>query len=108
MTRKIILLTVFFCIMLLIGCSNNLTGYIVGIEDNDIYFSDGMTQEEYEESQDKSIQQLIDENVSLIILRYDGDKEFKPGDYVKVKLDGDIMASYPEQAIAKEITSIKK
>ncbi|MFS0751642.1 DUF3221 domain-containing protein [Oceanobacillus sp. 1P07AA] len=108
MTRKIILLTVFFYIILLIGCSNNITGYIVGIEGNDIYLSEGMTQEEYNKSQDKTVQQLIDDNVSLIDLRYDGDQEFKPGDYVIVKLDGDIMASYPEQAIAKDITIIQE
>lgn len=108
MTRKIIFLTVFFCITLLIGCSHNLTGYIVAIEDDDIYFSDGMTQEEYKEFQDKSIQQLIGENISLIVLTYDSSEDLQSGDYVKVKLDGDIMASYPGQATAKDITIVQE
>lgn len=108
MTRKISFLIVFFCIILLIGCSSNLTGYIVGIEDNDIYFLDGITQEEYKEYQDKSIQQLLDDNNSLIVLNYDGNEELELGDYVKVKLDGNIMTSYPEQANAKDITIVQE
>lgn len=93
------------CIAVWTGCSQaNVEGMILKAEkEGSFYFSDGMTPSEYEELKDKGINELIDENISLLHLTYAGDNTFQEGDHVEVWLDGDILASYPGQATAKKI-----
>ncbi|WP_163580547.1 DUF3221 domain-containing protein [Gracilibacillus saliphilus] len=88
------------------GCGkSDMEGIILEVTENEILLSKNLSLDKYEDIKNKSISEIQEEEkgISLISLAYDNTEEWSKGDEVKVWIDGDILASYPEQAKAKKI-----
>ncbi|UOQ83551.1 DUF3221 domain-containing protein [Gracilibacillus salinarum] len=109
MKRKLITaFTVILFSISIAGCGNaDMEGIILEVTENEIVLSKNLSLDKYEEIQDKSISEIQEEEkgISLIFLTYDHAEEWSKGDEVKVWIDGDVLASYPEQAKAKKVQS---
>lgn len=98
--------TVILISISLVGCGKgDMEGIILEVTENEILLSDNLSREKYEEIKNKSISEIQEEakGIPLIYLAYDNKEEWSEGDEVKVWIDGDVLASYPEQAKAKKI-----
>ncbi|WP_219375808.1 DUF3221 domain-containing protein [Bacillus mycoides] len=82
-----------------------MEGIILEVTENKILLSENLSLDKYEDIKDKSISEIQEEErgIPLISLAYDNTEELSKGDEVKEWIDGDVFASYPEQAKAKKI-----
>ncbi|GGD08133.1 DUF3221 domain-containing protein [Pontibacillus salipaludis] len=90
----------------LIGCSNSedsikIEGYVVEVEKNRILVVENITTDEYEQLQDKSSDELMEQEEDLIYLETKS-SNFNIGDKVQAMVSG-VDASYPAQAYPDKI-----
>lgn len=98
-------------LLFITGCSERGTtttdltidGYILKIEDSRILVAENITIVRYEEIKDKTIQDLLEEGISLIYLSYDNNESLEVGNNVEAWIDGGVDTSNPAQAKAKKI-----
>src|SRR5690625_1706984 len=84
----------------LAGCGKaNMEGIILEVAENEIVLSENLSWDKYEEIKNKSFTEIQEEekSIPLIYLAYDNIEEWSKGDEVKVWIDGDVLAFYPEQ-----------
>ncbi|MGN7942091.1 DUF3221 domain-containing protein [Virgibacillus sp. 6R] len=107
MKRKcIIAFTVILLSISLAGCRNaDMEGIILEVTENEILLSENLSLDKYEDIKNKTISEIQEEEkgIPLISLTYDNTVELSKGDEVIVWIDGNVLASYPEQAKAKKI-----
>lgn len=107
-------LFLFFSVLILCGCSEEIVetlvtveGYILKIERDKILVADDITLDKFEEIKDKTMGDLGNENISLIYFSFDDLSNLQVGNKVMILFNGDIEQSYPAQARAREIEVIK-
>lgn len=113
----IITFTVILTSFLLTACTfgkADMEGIIIDISEERILLSKNLSLDEYKTIKDVPPAQLLKEDVegngptlALIYLAYKDVNKFKKGDHVEVWITGEIMESYPEQAIARKIKLLK-
>lgn len=100
-----------FLLLVLVGCNagETIDGYILEVDEDRLMVAEGMTEKEYSEIKDLSHEERMEMEPapSLIVIAYEEADDFQAGDYVKIKLEGDIAASYPGQGKAKKIRLIE-
>ncbi|UOQ49773.1 YobA family protein [Gracilibacillus caseinilyticus] len=107
MKKKLLIATTVILLSIsIVGCGNaDIEGIILEVTENEILLSKNLSLDKYEDIKNKSISEIQEEEkgIPLISLAYDNTEEWSKGDEVKVWIDGDVFASYPEQAKAKKI-----
>ena len=80
------------------------------VDEGSLLIIEGATEEEVSEWKVLSFDELIDMRPapSLLVVRYENADDFQVGDYVKINLEGDIAASYPGQASAKNVELVEE
>ncbi|MDQ0232672.1 DUF3221 domain-containing protein [Metabacillus malikii] len=108
--KKILFITLMVIISSsLVACGKeDMRGIILEVTENEVLLSKNLPQEKYEEIKDKSISQILDEEKGMPLISLDVKKtdEWSKGDEVRVWIDGNILASYPEQAKATKIETL--
>src|SRR5690625_4498013 len=87
------------------GGKASMEGIILEVAESEIVLSENLSCDKYGEFKNKSSTGIQEEekSIPLSYLAYDNIEEWSKGDEVKVWIDGDVLASYPEQAKAKKI-----
>lgn len=82
-----------------------MEGYILEVAEGSILFAEDASMEEYDEWKDLTYDELLEASPkpSLIKLTYEDVEKLQKGDYVQVKLEGDVAALFPGQAKAKKV-----
>ncbi len=101
-------------VVVISGCSlleksAEMEGYILEVETDHILFTENTSQEEYNKIKDLSFEELtsLKPGPSLVYLTYDKTSDLHKGDKVAVTISGDIQASYPGEAKARNIKVIE-
>lgn len=92
------------------GCSilqgePDIEGYVIEVYENELLVVRNVSFEEFEAIQEIPSEDIHNYNLSLIYIKYEDAKDFESGNEIDIWLDGGILLSYPEQAIAKKIES---
>lgn len=104
--KRVAIVIILLITIKLVGCSSSsMEGIILEVTENEIMFSENLSNAKYEKIKDKSFSEIIEDEqgIPLIFLTYEKADEFTEGDEVEVWIDGPILESYPAQAKAKKI-----